>query len=94
MPQNAGGRGKDYRESDVQLVMERGPEWSRWSDAVAWLRQWGPRDHETRSADVRRLLVRDFRRLEADGVPFTRSSGEAFRLARGHRPRHAGIERA
>lgn len=94
MPQSAGGRGKDYRESDVQVVFERGPEWEQWSDAVGWLRRWGPRDDRTRSQDVRELLVRDFSQLEQDGVPFTRASGEAFKLAREHRPRHVGVESA
>lgn len=92
MPQSAGGRGKDYRESDVRIVMERGEGWHAWSDAVGWIRQWGPRDGRTRSGDVRELLTRDFRQLEEDSVPFTREPGEAFRLARDHRPRQTGIE--
>ncbi len=93
MPQSAGGRGKDYRESDVRTVLERGQEWQRWSDAIQWLRRWGPREDRTRSGDVRELMIRDFSKLERDGVPFTHTAGEAFRLARGHRPHRLGIER-
>ena len=90
MPQSSGGRGREYRESDVREVLERGEDWSRWSDAVQWLRRWGPREDKTRSADVRELMVRDFSQLERDGVPFTHTPGEAYRLARAHRRRHAG----
>lgn len=93
MAQSAGGRGKDYRESDVQVVLGRGPEWDAWSQAIEWLRRWGPRDDATRSGDVRELLMRDFGQLERDGVPFTHAPGEAYNLARAHRPSHAGIER-
>lgn len=92
MPQSAGGRGRDYRESDIQVLFERGPEWRSWSEAVEWLRMWGSRDDKLRSADVRELLIRDFTQLRRDDVPFTHVPGEAFRLARGHRPHRVGIE--
>ncbi len=92
MPQSAGGRGKDYRESDVRIVLDHGGQWRSWSDAVQWLRNEGKRDDQLRSGDLRALMSRDFGQLERDRVAFTRDAGEAFRLARGHRPHHVGIE--
>ena len=85
MPQDAGGRGKDYRESDVRTLFQRGPDWAAWQDPVQWLRTYGNRDGELRSADVRGLLERDFQKLQADGVPFTKEPGTAYNLAREHR---------
>ena len=55
MAQNAGGRGRDYRESDVQILFSRGPEWTSWAEAVQWLRTYGSRDGELRSGDARAL---------------------------------------
>lgn len=91
MPQNAGGRGRDYRESDVQILFARGREWTTWGEPVQWLRTYGNRDAELRSADARALLERDFARLDADGVPFTRDPGKAYRLGHEHR-RGDGLE--
>jgi hypothetical protein len=93
MPQNAGGRGKDYRESDILEVFEQGPDWHSWSEVVDWLRSWGQKKAIPHSTDVRELLIRDFGRLQAENVPFTHDPGEAFKLARSHRPAKAGIER-
>jgi hypothetical protein len=92
MPQNAGGRGRDYRESDVRVLMDRGPEWTSWQEPVAWLHQRGNRDDQLRSADVRALIARDFTQLGQDGTPFTHDPGEAYKLARQHR--HEDIESA
>jgi hypothetical protein len=93
MPQSAGGRGKDYRESDVLTVLQQGPDWASWSDVVGWLRSWGQKNAIPHSTDARKLLERDFTQLQHDAVPFTRDPGEAFNLARSHRPAHAGIEK-
>lgn len=92
MPQNGGGGGRDYRESDVTVVLGRGAEWNEWSQAVSWLRQEGIREDQTRSGHVRDLMMRDFEQLQRDGVPFTHEPGEAFKLARSHRPRHVAIK--
>lgn len=86
MPQSQGGRGRDYRESDVRVVMERGPEWDSWQEPVAWLHQQGKRDDQLRSADVRALIARDFSQLQRDQVPFTHDASNAYKLARQHRP--------
>lgn len=93
MPQSTGGRGRDYRESDVRLLFERGPEWRSWSEPIEWLRTFGKRDDDLRSADVRALISRDFGQLDRDRVPFTHEPGAAFRLAREHR-HGQGIEQA
>lgn len=85
MPQSSGGKGRDYRESDLRVVLVgRGP-FRGWDEVVRWLRADGRRDGELRPGDVDQMLE-DLWWLSRNEVPFTDDPGEAYRLAHTHRP--------
>lgn len=95
MPQNTGGKPRDYRESDVFLVLHRrgGGDWRSWMDVVRWLHMNGADDGDLRQQQVAAMMD-DFEQLARDGVPFTDDSGAAYRLAREHRrAEHGGRHR-
>lgn len=85
MPQDSGGRNRDYRESDMRVLLrEKGP-FHGWDEAADWLK-WARQIDGPFPPDLADQMRDDLWWLEHDGVPYTDDPGEAYRLARSHRP--------
>ena len=94
MRNNTGGRNsRDYRESELRIVLKERGTWRRWNDVARWLHSEGRRDRDLKPS-VAQLMLDDIDNLVMDGVPFTDDPGEAFKLAHAHRHRpHRGHHR-
>lgn len=87
MPRSTGGRNaRDYRESDVRIVLTQRGQWRRWNDVARWLHSSGKNDPELKPSDAMKMLG-DIDNLIMDEVPYTDEPGAAFKLMREHRTR-------
>ncbi|MBE0476458.1 MAG: hypothetical protein IBX62_05105 [Coriobacteriia bacterium] len=84
MPRVNGGNAAEYRESDMRLLLHERGDWDDWVGPIRYLHAHGGHDPDIKPSFAQRMMV-DLERLYAEGVPFTKQPGEAYRLARGRR---------
>lgn len=95
MRNSTGGRNsRDYRESELRIVLKERGQWRRWNDVARWLHMEGRRDPAIKPS-MAQMMLHDVDQLVMDDVPFTDEPGEAFKLLHEHRKRagHRGHRR-